>query len=125
MVIAAWNRNRIWLFCFDVYYRNKSIYHQPHHSTNASYHTLKMDKQRRKLLQSSAILDVASSVLGLSGALGLQGCDSKPKQNTDKDLSAKGAAAGANSAGSTQHTKGEQQWNIEFGISRARAEARA
>lgn len=60
-----------------------------------------MDKQRRKLLQNTAILGIA----GLSEALGLQGCDSNQSKNADKDLSAKGAAAGANSADSTtQHT---------------------
>ena len=75
-----------------------------------------MDKQRRKLLQNTAILGVASGMIGLSGALGLQGCDSKPKQNTAQNSGAKGAAAGASGADSTQHTKGatmeNQVWYI-------------
>ena len=75
-----------------------------------------MDKQRRKLLQNTAILGVASGMIGLSGALGLQGCDSKPKQNTAQNSGANGAAAGASGADSTQHTKGatmeNQVWYI-------------
>lgn len=55
-----------------------------------------MDKQRRKLLQSTSILDI----VGLSWALGLQGCDSNQSKNATKDLGAKGAV----SADSTQHT---------------------
>lgn len=59
-----------------------------------------MDKQRRKLLQSTSILDI----VGLSGVLGLQGCDSNQSKNAAKDSNTQGAAAGAVSADSTQHT---------------------
>ncbi len=77
-----------------------------------------MDKQRRKLLRSTAILGIAGGMIGLSGALGLQGCDSNQSKNAAKDLSAKGAAAGAVSADSTQHTntKGATMEFITFSL---------
>lgn len=70
-----------------------------------------MDKQRRKLLQSTAILGVASGMLGLSGVLGLQGCDSNqskmpPKIWVQRELSAQ-----------IQHNtqiQEEQQWNLSL-----------
>ena len=75
-----------------------------------------MDKQRRKLLRSTAILGIAGGMIGLSGALGLQGCDSNQSKNAAKYLSAKGAAAGASGADSTQHTKGATMEFITFSL---------
>ena len=69
-----------------------------------------MDKQRRKLLQSTAILGIA----GLSGALGLQGCDSNQSKNAAQNSGAKGAAVGASGADSTTQHTNTKGANMEF-----------
>lgn len=72
-----------------------------------------MDKQRRKLLQSSAILGIASSMISLSGALGLQGCDSNQSKMPSKIQTQK--AQRRELAAQIQHnTQTQKEVTMEF-----------